>query len=334
MLKKAIICGREVEYDDTEFELVDRELVNTDMVWEEDQADTEYCLHYIGGGKNVRNPKGNICTAFMFKEYPHEYLDLSNFDTSEVEYAYGMFKGAKFKTVNLSSLDLSNVKNISFMFELCENLEYVDMHTVRMNPNTVGFYVFTNCLKLEWVDFSSLSCPFYCLEEGFVNLCPNLKWIDLSSVDCSEFGKSYLSDYANRLRDYEKDFPDKCFTDTDICEYLRDGFGIVVVKEEYLAYWKANYYDYADRFYSKEEFEVIMPKDFNGVSIRDISKLDALRLDVQEFAQKLVSYKDGISKRSVGEIADILYRRYSNNLVNSVLIDMLCDEKIIDDSNK
>jgi surface protein len=50
-------------------------------------------------------------------------VDLSLFDTKNLEYMGGLFDGCgKLANIDLSSFDTRNVKNMSYLFENCKNL--------------------------------------------------------------------------------------------------------------------------------------------------------------------------------------------------------------------
>ena len=58
-----------------------------------------------------------------------EYLDLSNFDTSNVEDMSYMFAGcSKLKEIKgITNFNTSKVKNMAGMFSECKSLEYLDL---------------------------------------------------------------------------------------------------------------------------------------------------------------------------------------------------------------
>ncbi|MDY2957774.1 MAG: sigma-70 family RNA polymerase sigma factor [Floccifex sp.] len=108
---KTLYGIQHVEYDITEFEIMS------------DLNRIEY-LHYIGDGKNIKNPKGNISCYSMFKDCENETLDLSSFDTQDIRNMNSMFYNCNnIKMRDLSNFDTSRVENIDYMFDGCNCLE-------------------------------------------------------------------------------------------------------------------------------------------------------------------------------------------------------------------
>ena len=88
----------------------------------------------------------------MFKECKSlEYLDLSNFDTSNVKGMWLMFSGcSKLKEIKgINNFNTSNVKNMSNMFENCESLEYLDLSNFDTSNVEDMDYMFGSCCKLK-----------------------------------------------------------------------------------------------------------------------------------------------------------------------------------------
>ena len=135
-LETTIINDKEVKYDPREFEVI-----------EDDEV--KY-LHYIGNGKNLRNPEGNISCYRMFSYYEGQTLDLSNFDTSNVTDMNHMFTACKF-TVKFTlgdKFDTSNVTDMSGMFYECifpEGFSLSDKFDTS-NVTDIG-HMFRNCSK-------------------------------------------------------------------------------------------------------------------------------------------------------------------------------------------
>ena len=135
-LETAIINDKEVKYDPREFEVL-----------EDDEV--KY-LHYIGNGKNIRNPEGNTSCYRMFSYYEGQTLDLSNFDTSNVTDMSGMFYECMF-TVKFTlgdKFDTSNVTDMSGMFYECifpEGFSLSDKFDTS-NVTDIG-HMFRNCSK-------------------------------------------------------------------------------------------------------------------------------------------------------------------------------------------
>lgn len=138
----------EVEYDNTEFELIEFDLMSEDGI--------DY-LHYIGDGKNVRNPKGNISCRNMFGGcYNLKELDLSNFDTSNVEDMNSMFEGCEsLKELDLSNFDTDKVEDMSCMFNGCRALNYINLSNFNTSNVRNMKHMFRGCCVLRSLDLSN-----------------------------------------------------------------------------------------------------------------------------------------------------------------------------------
>ena len=129
------------------------------------------------------------------------YIDLSDFDFSEVEWMDCMFGGyAKNGAYIADNYDLQgvdfgnaytpNLKNMWKMFALCHNLKSVDMHT--FNTSNVGINnrrmdgMFEWCESLESLDISSFDTSHITsLSRMFYN-CKSLTSLDVRSFDTSD----------------------------------------------------------------------------------------------------------------------------------------------------
>ena len=199
MLQKAIIYGREVEYDDEQFEIVKNSIDS------EEYTDIEEYLHYIGDGSNITNPKGNILGFCMFMDFKGSHLDLKDFDSREmvkmdymfahtdlvhfdqywnmqsVETAQGMFEGSKkLLLVDLSASNLCNLHQYANMFADCSSLTIVRLgleEGTKYSCDVDVHDMFICCPHLVVVDFSRLRGVF----------CPNLCEVMLSDSFNSEF---------------------------------------------------------------------------------------------------------------------------------------------------
>lgn len=98
----------------------------------------------------------------MFTYYPSEYLNLKDFNTSNVDTMYRMFGYCYYlKELDLSSFDTSKVVDMTYMFYNCCSLEYLDLSNFDMK-NVNGYYeMFYGCNNLKCIK---------CTEE-FKNWC-------------------------------------------------------------------------------------------------------------------------------------------------------------------
>ena len=111
-------------------------------------------------------------------------LDLnSNFNTTNVEIMWDMFKGcSKLTYLYLSNFDTSQVTDMESMFEGCYNL--VSLNLRNLNTTNVIYMnkMFYNCSKLEYLYFQNISSnSLGTMKQMFYN-CSNLKYLDLYSL--------------------------------------------------------------------------------------------------------------------------------------------------------
>ena len=87
----------------------------------------------------------------MFQECRSlESLDLSRFDTSNVESMIDMFRGCSSLTrLNLNNFKTPKVTNTSYMFIDCTNLKYLDIGSFDMSKVTDAAKMFKACYALE-----------------------------------------------------------------------------------------------------------------------------------------------------------------------------------------
>ena len=272
MLKKDIICGREVEYDDTEFEV---------SVYE----DKKY-LHYIGDGKNIRNPKNNISTFGMFEGCDLSFLDLSSFDTSKVSNMRFMFYNCdRLTSLNLGTFDTSEVTDMNNMFYCCIKLSSLDLSSFDISKVT---------------DMESIFDGLRSITTIFVSKKSHSKWV-------SKFPdmKGYFVIKGNNTPDIE----------LRVRKLLSEG---------------------------KSEKEICTELKGKGISVRDVvsafSNLNVGSDIVVAFCNKVIvpeilsTFKknNGISNYNVGEVVDVLCKKYPENLVNKAIISVLREQYLVD----
>lgn len=142
-----------------------------------------------------------------------KYLDLSDWDTSNVINMQGMFSNceglveiklsSKFNTFNvktmanmfsgckslisidLSNFDTSNVQNMSDMFSQCESLKTIDISNFN-TQNVIDFsFMFWDCISLQDINVSGLDTSQAYVFNSMFSECMSLKRLDLSSFTLS-----------------------------------------------------------------------------------------------------------------------------------------------------
>jgi surface protein len=125
----------------------------------------------------------------MFNECKElEYLDLSNFDTSNVTDMMGMFMGChKLKEIKgLNNFNTSKVTDIEAMFMECYELEYLDISNFDILNVTSLQTMFSFCHKLRVINgLNVLNTKNITKLPGMFNECKELVYVDLSNFDTS-----------------------------------------------------------------------------------------------------------------------------------------------------
>ena len=98
--------------------------------------------------------------GYMFAwDYSLEELDVSSFNTSKVTYMSDMFKGGKYKTLDISNFDLSNVESFDSFISNSNYLENIILPTATLKDDNDCEYMFENNTSLKSLDLSSLTFP-------------------------------------------------------------------------------------------------------------------------------------------------------------------------------
>ena len=63
-------------------------------------------------------------------------IDVSSFDTSNVKNMSRMFEGCGFESINVSNFNTSNVTDMGSMFSGCESLQTLDIRNFNKNNMT------------------------------------------------------------------------------------------------------------------------------------------------------------------------------------------------------
>ncbi len=58
------------------------------------------------------------------------------------------------ESINLSSFNTNNVKNMSYMFSCCNSLKSINLSSFKINNNTKIECMFINCKSLQLLDLS------------------------------------------------------------------------------------------------------------------------------------------------------------------------------------
>ena len=117
-------------------------------------------------------------------------IDLSSFDSSDVNNMYGMFRDcSSLKSINFSSFNTSSVISMKNMFYGCSSLKSLDLSSFdTTNVDNLG-YMFYGCSSLKSIDLSSFNTAkvdnFSCMFFG----CTSLK---KENIKVNDSGKKIL----------------------------------------------------------------------------------------------------------------------------------------------
>ena len=141
-------------------------------------------------GLNRFNTSQVYYMRIMFQDC-HElvYLDLTNFDTSNVKSMEGMFNFClKLKEIKgLDNFNTSKVTNMSRMFENCEELENLNLSKFDTSKVTNITGMFNNCYKIRnIIGLNRFNTSQVINMDGMFQGCNELKYLDLSSFDTSK----------------------------------------------------------------------------------------------------------------------------------------------------
>ena len=161
-----------------------------------------------------------------------KFIDLSNFDTSNVIYMGMMFNGCRNLTaLDVSNFNTSNVTDMSYMFNDCGSLTAIDVskfNTSNVTSMTSMFYgcealtsvtgfagkdmsscksmnnMFLNCYNLKTIDFSGANLSSVTNMSNMFDNLGNMSIAKLETVDFSDATISSVTDMSNMFRDQAK----------------------------------------------------------------------------------------------------------------------------------
>lgn len=116
-----------------------------------------------------------------FEGFEGEEIDINGMDTSNVIDMSEMFKGSKLKKINLSQINVKNVRTIQGMFYGCTELEDIIFGEQKFKT-IMADLAFFNCYKLEYLDLSSVSFRYLINSIRIINSCENLKIVKFGHI--------------------------------------------------------------------------------------------------------------------------------------------------------
>ena len=114
-------------------------------------------------------------------------IDLSNFDSSNLEYINQMFDGCtSLKIIKFGDFKTSKVHNMVNVFYNCESLETLDLSSFDTSKVHDFHYMFYNCRSLKYLDLSNFNTSSCGCTHNMFEGCTSITSINLSSFDTSK----------------------------------------------------------------------------------------------------------------------------------------------------
>ena len=126
-----------------------------------------------------------------------EYLDLSSFDTSNVESMSRMFADSSYMSLNLSSFNTSKVNGMKEMFYGCSSLEYLDLSSFDTSnvEYMIQMFAYSSYMSLDLSSFNTSKAAYM---DGMFYNCYYLYELVLSS----SFTMEKVTNYRNMFSNY------------------------------------------------------------------------------------------------------------------------------------
>ena len=138
----------------------------------------------------------------MFKDCSRiNEIDLSDFDSSEVDTIINMFEGCKRLTsINFGNFDTSKVVRFNNMFESCEELRSLDLSNFDTSSCTMFSQMFYNCKNLQYLYLTNFNTSIAKEMNYMFSGCSSLYSLNLSSFNTEEvLGMECMFDHCSRL---------------------------------------------------------------------------------------------------------------------------------------
>lgn len=119
---------------------------------------------------------------YVFNGYRGKYIDLADFNTSNVKSMRGLFLDCKLlKGVNLSNFSTRQVVDMGCMFDGCDSLETLDLSGFDTSKVKDMQAMFQNCKSLRQLNLSSFHSDNVDITHSMFSGCTSLESIDLSN---------------------------------------------------------------------------------------------------------------------------------------------------------
>ena len=161
------------------------------MYVESGETVTDIKAWFNNGTVYIYSPQDTIYlpenSSYMFSGFENlTYLDLSNFDTSNVTNMHDMFKDIDSLTsLDISSFDTSNVTNMTGMFASCDDVEHINLgQNFNTSKVTTMSSMFHNTLSLQEIDLSNFDTSKV-TDMSWMFCASAVRSLDLSSFNTS-----------------------------------------------------------------------------------------------------------------------------------------------------
>ena len=134
--------------------------------------------------KNIILQYDLIDCSYMFYSF-RGTLDLSNFNTSNVQKMRYMFYEYEKNNLDLSNFNTSSVTDMAYMFGNCDGLTELDLTSFNTSNVTNMYGMFSNCNNLTKLDLTSFNTSNVTNMYGMFSYCNNLTKLDLTSFNTS-----------------------------------------------------------------------------------------------------------------------------------------------------
>ena len=120
-------------------------------------------------------------------------LDLTNFNTANVEYMNNMFEGCSaLKSLNLTNFNTENVTNMSCMFMGCSGLESLNLTNFNTENVTDMSSMFSGCSALKSLDLTKFNTAKVEIMYMMFSGCSALESLDLTNFNTAKV--EYIND--------------------------------------------------------------------------------------------------------------------------------------------
>jgi len=148
---------------------LDNQINNITIVW---NSKLENITQMFGGLSNIT------------------YIDVSNFDSSEIKYMSYLFCNcSSLESINLNDFDTSLVSDMSNVFSGCSSL--IELNLTQFNTSSVQkmSYMFNDCFSLTSLELNNFVTSSVRYMENMFSNCKSLKLLNINNLDTSSVTK-------------------------------------------------------------------------------------------------------------------------------------------------